>query len=168
MGRPRPRFQALEIQSDWVLDQSFPQTAEGIYLDRHAEMRGLTRLPASKAVGVLRFYVESAPAGELPIPEGTGVHVRRRIPAFKLRRRLCSPRRCCTPHAPAEALEGGADGNVVAGAVNILTACPVAVTGCSNPAAFSGGSDAEDDEALRERILASYRPPAQRRQRRLV
>ena len=33
------QIQALEIQSDWVLDQSFPQTAEGIYLDRHAEMR---------------------------------------------------------------------------------------------------------------------------------
>ena len=65
------QIQALEIQADWVLDQSFPQTAEGVYLDRHADMRGLTRLPASKAVGVLRFYVESAPAGELRVPAWT-------------------------------------------------------------------------------------------------
>ena len=26
------QLQALEMQADWVLDQSFPQTAQGIYL----------------------------------------------------------------------------------------------------------------------------------------
>ena len=59
--------------------------------------------------------------------------------------------------APAEALEGGSGGNVTAGTVCILTACPTAVTTCTNPTAFSGGSDAETDEAFRERILESYR-----------
>ena len=58
-------LQALEIQADWVLDQSFPQTAQGVYLDRHAAMRGLSRLPASRAVGTLRFSVDSPPA--LPV-----------------------------------------------------------------------------------------------------
>ena len=40
-------LQALEIQADWVLDQSFPQTAQGVYLDRHGAMRGLKRLGAT-------------------------------------------------------------------------------------------------------------------------
>ena len=150
------QIQALEIQADWVLDQSFPQTAEGVYLDRHADMRGLTRLPASKAVGVLRFYVESAPAGELRVPAGT-VCMSADGTRFQTTEEAVLTPELLYADAPAEALEGGAQGNAVAGAVNILTACPVAVTGCSNPAAFSGGSDAEDDEALRERILASYR-----------
>ena len=150
------QIQALEIQADWVLDQSFPQTAEGIYLDRHADMRGLTRLPASKAVGVLRFYVESAPAGELRVPAGT-VCMSADGTRFQTTAEAVLTTEMLYADAPAEALEGGSGGNAVAGAVNILTACPVAVTGCSNPAAFSGGSDAEDDEALRERILASYR-----------
>lgn len=150
------QIQALEIQADWVLDQSFPQTAEGIYLDRHADMRGLTRLPASKAVGVLRFYVESAPAGELRVPAGT-VCMSADGTRFQTTAEAVLTMEMLYADAPAEALEGGSGGNAVAGAVNILTACPVAVTGCSNPAAFSGGSDAEDDEALRERILASYR-----------
>lgn len=150
------QIQALQIQADWVLDQSFPQTAEGIYLDRHAEMRGLTRLPASKAVGVLRFYVESYPVGELRIPAGT-VCMSADSTRFQTTEEAVLTSETLYADAPAEALEGGASGNVVAGAVNILTACPVAVTGCSNPAAFSGGSDAEDDETLRERILASYR-----------
>ena len=31
------QLQALSIQSDWVLDQSFPQTASGRYLEYHVE-----------------------------------------------------------------------------------------------------------------------------------
>ena len=38
----------------------------------------------------------------------------------------------------------------------LLTAMPVGVVQCTNPAAFSGGCDAESDEALRGRVLASY------------
>lgn len=54
------QLQALDAQTDWVLDQSFPQTAQGIYLDYHGELRGLTRNPAEKAVGTLRFSVDAA------------------------------------------------------------------------------------------------------------
>lgn len=52
--------QSLLAQADWVLDQSFPQTAVGQYLDYHAETRALARLPAAKATGVLRFSAPSA------------------------------------------------------------------------------------------------------------
>ena len=44
-------LQALEAQADWVLDQSFPQTAQGVYLNRHGTMRGLKRLPAAREIG---------------------------------------------------------------------------------------------------------------------
>lgn len=64
-------LQALEMQADWVLDQSFPQTAQGIYLDRHGAMRGLKRVGATRSGGVLRFSVEAAPAMEVSIPAGT-------------------------------------------------------------------------------------------------
>ena len=58
--------------------------------------------------------------------------------------------------APAEALEPGRSGNAAAGTIRILTACPVGITGCTNPAPFTGGSDQEDDKSLRSRILESY------------
>ena len=54
------QIQALGIQADWILDQSFPQTAQGMYLDYHGQMRGITRAPAAKAVGTLRFTVAEA------------------------------------------------------------------------------------------------------------
>ena len=64
-------LQALGIQSEWVLDQSFPQTARGVYLDYHAQMRGIARTAATKAVGTLRFSVERAPSTALRIAAGT-------------------------------------------------------------------------------------------------
>ena len=64
-------LQALDIQGEWVLDQSFPQTAQGIYLDYHGQMRGISRLPATKARGTIRFSVSYAAASDLTISGGT-------------------------------------------------------------------------------------------------
>ncbi len=148
-------IQALGIQADWVLDQSFPQTAQGIYLDYHGAMRGLKRTPASKAVGTLRFAVETAPVVDQAIPAGT-VCMTAGETRFQTTAGTVLEAGSLFAEAPAEALEGGSGGNVVPGEVCILTACPVAVTSCTNPKAFSGGSDEEDDEVLRSRILESY------------
>ena len=37
---------ALYVQADWVGRQCFPQTAQGEFLDRHAQLRGLERREA--------------------------------------------------------------------------------------------------------------------------
>ena len=149
------QLQALDIQADWVLDQSFPQTAQGVYLDRHGQMRGLTRQPAAKAVGTLRFSVEMAPVSDITIPAGTVCMTAGEV-RFQTTQAVVLAAGSLTADAPAEALEGGAAGNAAPGTIRVLTACPVAVTGCTNPAAFSGGADAEGDEAFRGRILESY------------
>ena len=36
---------ALYVQADWVGRQCFPQTAQGDYLDKHAQLRGRGRPP---------------------------------------------------------------------------------------------------------------------------
>lgn len=149
------QLQALDIQADWVLDQSFPQTAQGVYLDYHGQMRGLTRLPAAKAAGTLRFSVETAPVSDLTIPAGTVCMTEDEV-RFQTTAAAVLGAGTLSADAPAEALEGGANGNVAVGAIRLLTACPLAVTGCTNPAAFSGGSDAEDDETFRQRVVESY------------
>lgn len=150
------QIQALEVQGEWVLDQSFPQTAQGEYLDRHAAMRGIRRAPASRASGTLRFSVDSPAALEVSIPAGTVCMTADEV-RFRTTQGVVLPAGQLSADAAAEALEPGASGNAVAGAVCVLTACPVAITACTNPAAFSGGCGAESDEALRERILESYR-----------
>ena len=149
------QLQALGIQADWVLDQSFPQTAQGQYLDYQGQMRGLTRLPATKAVGTLRFSVDAAPVSDIVISAGT-VCMTADETRFQTTETAVLEAGALHVDAPAEALEGGARGNAVSGAITILTACPLAVTSCVNPEPFSGGRDEEDDETFRSRILESY------------
>lgn len=149
------QLQALDIQAWWVLDQCFPQTAQGTYLDGHALMRGIARRAATKAVGTLRFSVPSASSVELTITEGTACMTAGEL-RFQTTANAVLQAGDLYVDVPAEAMESGAAGNVPPGSVVILTACPVGITGCTNPAAFSGGSDQEDDESLRQRVLESY------------
>ena len=149
------QIQALSIQADWVLDQSFPQTAQGAYLDYHAQMRGIARTAATKAVGTIQFSIQRAAASDLTVGSGTVCMTADEV-RFVTTAEATIKAGELSAEAPAEALEPGRSGNAAAGTVQILTACPVGVTGCTNPAPFAGGSDAEDDESLRQRILESY------------
>ena len=148
-------LQALGIQSEWVLDQRFPPAARGVYLDYHAQMRGIARTAATKAVGTLRFSVERAPSTALRIAAGT-VCMTEGETRFQTTAEAVLAAGELSVDAPAEALEPGRSGNAAAGTIVILTACPVGITGCTNPAPFTGGSDQEDDASLRSRILESY------------
>lgn len=150
------QLQALNIQADWVLDQSFPQTAQGEFLEYHAAMRGLTRTGAAKATGMLRFSVSSAAAADLTVESGTVCMTEDEVKfATTENALLCAGD--LSVDVSAEALQAGASGNVAANMVNFMTSCPIGITACTNPSAFSGGCDAEDDETLRARILESYR-----------
>lgn len=147
--------QALEMQADWILDQSFPQTAQGVYLDRHGAMRGMKRIPATRAAGTVRFSVVTPPIVDIAIQAGTVCMTAEEV-RFQTTEETTLKAGTLYADAAAEALEPGARGNATPGAVRFLTVCPMAVTAVTNPNAFTGGADAEDDEAFRARILQSY------------
>ena len=148
-------LQSLLMQADWVLDQSFPQTAQGMYLDYHAETRGITRAAAEKAAGVIRFAAADKVTAACPIEKGTVCMTAEGV-RFETTEDAAIAVGSQWVDVPAQAAEAGAGGNVIAGTVTLLSAMPVGVVQCTNPAAFSGGCDAESDEALRRRVLASY------------
>ena len=148
-------LQSLLMQADWVLDQSFPQTAQGMYLDYHAETRGITRAAAEKAVGTLRFAAADKVTATCPIEKGAVCMTAEGV-RFETTEDAAIAVGSQWADVPAQAVEAGAGGNVIAGTVTLLSAMPVGVVQCTNPAAFSGGCDAESDEALRGRVLASY------------
>ena len=148
-------LQSLLMQADWVLDQSFPQTAQGTYLDYHAETRGITRGAAEKAAGVIRFAAADKVTAACPIEKGTVCMTAEGV-RFETTEDAAIAVGSQWADVPAQAVEAGTGGNVIAGTVTLLSAMPVGVVQCTNPAAFSGGCDAESDEALRGRVLASY------------
>ena len=148
-------LQSLLMQADWVLDQSFPQTAQGMYLDYHAETRGITRGAAEKAAGVIRFAAADKVTAACPIEKSTVCMTAEGV-RFETTEDAAIAVGSQWVDVPAQAAEAGAGGNVIAGTVTLLSAMPVGVVQCTNPTAFSGGCDAESDEALRGRVLASY------------
>ncbi len=147
---------ALYLQADWTARQAFPQTAREEYLDRHAQLRGLTRKQGTKAEGVVRFTAGTAAQTALTIPKGTVC-----MTAGLVRFETTEVGSIAAGHTyadvPVRALETGAAGNVGKDAILSMAVAPVGVSACTNPAACSGGADQESDDALRERVLETFR-----------
>lgn len=58
-----------------------------------------------------------------------------------------------------EAEEEGLDGNAATGTITVLTDAPATLTSVTNKAAFSGGSEPEDTEEYRSRLLKHLQNP---------
>lgn len=156
----RLRAAAAQVYSLWgqaafLEKQAFPQTAEGEFLDRHAQSRGIVRIPAAASSGAITFFLEEARATVVEIPTGilcataggaefvtTEVGT---ISAGQLR---------CT--LAATAVRAGAAGNVPAQTVTQMIQPPVGIARCENTEPFTGGRDTEGDASLRQRLLNSY------------
>lgn len=149
------QIQSLYVYADWALNQSFPQTATGRYLDYHGQLRGIGRKEGQKAVGLLRFRIDTALEADLPIAAGT-VCTTPSLVRFVTTEAGTIPAGSLYADVSAEAEAVGASGNAAAQTVIWMTKAPTGVAGVTNPAAFAGGSDAESDEALRGRILDSF------------
>lgn len=149
----------------WLARQIFPDTAETAYLDRWAAIWGVTRKPAARAFGALRvtgFVGATIPAGTawayqpgigddgqvLPTVLVEAV-AEAQIPAagFTL--------------VSARAVEAGGGGSLPADArLSLVNAVPGVLPDARVETPWSGGADVEDDESLRERLLARIqRPP---------
>ncbi|MDE7260625.1 MAG: baseplate J/gp47 family protein [Oscillospiraceae bacterium] len=150
------QIQGLYLQAQWLLAQSFPQTATGDYLDRHAQLRGISRGIATCASGKLRFGLSTTVGGDLAVKSGTVCMTKDGI-RFSTTEDAVLQAGALYIDVPAMALEPGQRGNVAANTVTIMAAIPVGIKACTNPEAFSGGEDEENDEGLRLRLLDSYR-----------
>lgn len=146
----------LYVQAEWVVRQAFPQTAEGEFLDRHAQLRSLERRPASAAEGVVRFTAGEAATAPRTIPRGT-VCMTAGLVRFETTGDAVLEAGELTAEAPVRALEAGRAGNVSAGAIAAMAVAPVGIAACTNPAPCAGGADGETDAALRERVLESFK-----------
>lgn len=147
---------ALEIQSDWVKRQCFPQSAQGEYLDHHAQVRGLVRKQAACAEGVVRFYAQASSELARTIPAGT-VCMTAGLVRFETLEEGALAAGEMWADVPVRAMAAGSAGNVGPGAISEMAVAPVGIAYCTNLAPCAGGADEEDDESLRQRVLESFR-----------
>ena len=149
------QIQTLYAYSDWAINQSFPQTATGEYLDYHAALRGITRKAGTKARGSLRFKLDAAREDDLTIKCGT-VCATAGLVRFVTTEDGVIAAGALYADIPAEAESVGTSGNAGAETITVMTRAPEGVSGVLNPKAFTGGSGAETDEELRARVLDSF------------
>ena len=147
---------ALQVYSDWVRRQCFPQTASGENLDHHAQMRSLERKKATCAEGVVRFFAGESSDLVRTIPVGT-VCMTPGLVRFETAETVLLFAGEMWVDAPVRAVEAGAGGNVAAGTITEMAVAPVGIVSCTNPAPCAGGVEEEDDESLRARVLHSFR-----------
>lgn len=147
---------SLYVQAEWTRRQCFPQTALGEDLDRHAQLRGLSRRQAAPATGTVRFYVDGDRQTDTVIPAGTVCMTAGEI-RFLTDEEGTVAAGGTQIDLPVTAAEPGARGNVDAGTIVFLAVPPVGVTACANLSGLTDGQDTEGDDQLRERVLATYR-----------
>ena len=147
---------SLYVQADWVVRQAFPQTAEGTYLDYHAQLRSLERKAPVAAQGTVLFSAEETSESDREIPQGT-VCMTVGLIRFETTKPVILPAGELAVEAPVRALEAGEAGNVAAGAIVSMAVAPIGISACTNPEPCVGGADGETDDALRERVLDTFR-----------
>jgi len=145
------------VNLEFIKNQMFVNSATGEYLDRHGADRGLSRKSAVKAKGKVKFSLATPLEVDLVVPKGTVVSTSGSIPYQyttnsdgTISAGETSVTLSCT------AVDGGVASNAVIGAVNVLVTAVPGIETVKNKTAFIGGTDEENDESFRQRIIESY------------
>lgn len=137
----------------FMVRQSFPQFAVKGYLDLLGVMFNCYRKTAVKATGNVTFTTPGIKSYAITVPSGTlgktggidGVY-------FVTTEQVILAAGNLTVNAPIEALVAGESGNVNASTIDELPN-PIDDLTVNNSAATENGSDEEDDDTFRARIL---------------
>lgn len=137
---------------DWLSKQFLPDTAEAEWLDRHASIWIGGREAATYASGSAAF---TGIVGTV-IPSGTEL-ISEAGNLYQTTEQISVGNVGTT--APVVALIGGAAGNLDEGSILSLVTAISGVDGQATVVEVTGGVDAEDDDSLRDRVLARIRKP---------
>lgn len=139
---------------EWSFAQLFPDTAEREYLDRHASIWGVSRIPAAAASGPASWQAQPGaivPAGAL-VRRTDGVQYRTELGGTELNGRIDLQLECLT---------FGAAGNADPGTLlNFMTtSAGVAVQGVVTEPGIAGGANEQSDDALLQAVLTRIQLP---------
>lgn len=147
-----------------LMKQAVPATSTGDWLNTHAASVNLSRRPATKARGNVRFY--RAPSASLAanvniparrivrtLPDGTG-----QVYRYSTLADAVLPAGAASVDVPCESEEYGASANAGVGQICELVTPVESVSGVSNQADWmmSEGADEETDAQLQERYALAW------------
>ncbi len=144
------------VYADYILRQMFPSTAVGEYLDAHAAQRGLTRKVGTKAVGRALFYAPAEEHDDVLIPAGTVVSTADGL-RFVADSDTILHDGDLAVTVNVTAAHPGSAYNIIGNRLTVMVTPVMGIESVRNTVSFSGGTDDESDEQLRERIADSFR-----------
>ena len=138
---------------------AFINLSEGGWLDRIGELPfiNLERITGAEAEGNLTFSIETALEEEYTIPAETIVESSETGMEYITLNDCVIPAGELSATVIAECMVVGSEGNVPAGSIDTITDDTVdtELVSVTNEYAFENGSDYEEDEEYRERLLAT-------------
>lgn len=146
------KAEMIELVLYHTLQLMYPQFATGVYLDWHGQSVGVYRLPPTKATGHVTFTGNvgtNVPAGTIVATVATEEEASVQFVTTEAVTIDSSGKAT----AAIEAVEAGTVGNVPAGAIQVLVSTVSGVTAVTNAEATTGGTNEEDDESYRYRIM---------------
>lgn len=157
------QIEGIYYNQQYVLRQAFPQTAEGENLEKHGYIYDVKRKESHKANGKVIMGRKTAATEDILISKGTMFSTNPEVYGKSIIGITTEDAILKSGEIevviPGEAIEPGKDGNVPSGAFTVLNDPPVGIEYVRNNEEFKNGTDEEDDEAYRERILTKTREP---------
>lgn len=149
----------LEEQAG-VTEVAFISTSYGTWLDKIGELPfiNMPRIEGVEAQGTVTFTLATAQASDYTIPADTIVACSGSGMEFVTVSDCTIPLGELSGEAVVECLTTGEDGNVMAEAIDTIGAgVDTELVSVSNDTALSGGTDLEEDDDYRERLLNNIR-----------
>ena len=149
-----------KIDMGETLKRGFAETTFGEYLTKRADEHGVARQDAQEATGLVVFTglnTTVIPAGTVVATAADDVTNTSSV-EFETTDEVTIGV-SLSAESSIVAKEGGVDGNVGVGTVNLLISSVSGVSSVTNEVATSGGLDLESDESLLERYLQKVRNP---------
>lgn len=134
----------------------WPRFAEGIYLDYHAETRGLERKEAINAVGKLHIEGKTGtliPEGTIFTTESINDEPEKEYETLEAAEIIEDVNGVGSVDVSIQSVEAGINGNGAANTVILQEDLIEGIMSVTNPEPISGGMEAEDDDSFRERIM---------------
>ncbi len=148
---------SLRSELEWIRRQMFPNTATGAQLDLHASQRGLSRRKGDKARGGVTFLLDTPLEFNMVIPAGTVCTNMDGSLNYVTVSDITIQRGQDYAAANVRAEDSGERYNAGRNSITtIVTYFSVGISIASSSNLW-GGTDDEDDESLRARIMESLR-----------
>lgn len=151
-------FELLYDKLDNYEKQLFPDTADGEFLKKHGEAKGIFKKGASKSTGLVTFKAVAATSTPIVIPAGTLVGCSGVADVtFATNSAVTLPANSLSVQAEVSSVETGAHTAVSPLMVNLIITPISGIKEVNNSQKISGGSDGESDDSYRIRVIEGYK-----------